>query len=132
LAYNANMPKHVVLVGHCGPDTSYLRHAVRSASRDAHVTAADDAATLQRALEKPVDLVLVNRTLDDGFEVTSGIELIRQLSASHPSVRFMLVSNYPDAQADAVAVGAMAGFGKRDIGSPLASGALKNALEKMP
>ena len=50
---------------------------------------------------------------DDG----EGYELIRALKASHPNVRTMLVSNYADAQAAAVAAGALEGFGKSEIGS---------------
>ncbi len=44
----------------------------------------------------------------------------------------MLVSNYPDAQAAAVANGALPGFGKREIGSPRVIELIKGALEASP
>jgi hypothetical protein len=40
----------------------------------------------------------------------------------------MLVSNYADAQADAVKAGALPGFGKRELGSPKVVQLLKEAL----
>lgn len=123
------MPKTVVLVGHCGPDNSYLRLAVRAAVSDAAIATADDSQELARALAAGADLVLINRVLDYGFDQPSGVELIKHLRASHPKVRLMLISNYPEAQAAAVAAGAIPGFGKRDIGSRAAAIALSNALE---
>jgi two-component system, chemotaxis family, chemotaxis protein CheY len=112
------MSKKVVLIGHCGPDTSYLRMAVKSALGDVTILAADDDSELKKLLAGGADLVLVNRQLDYGFASESGVDLITQLRASYPGVRTMLVSNYPEAQAEAVAAGALPGFGKREIGSP--------------
>jgi two-component system, chemotaxis family, chemotaxis protein CheY len=112
------MSKKVVLIGHCGPDTSYLRMAVKSALGDVTILAADDDSELRKLLAAGADLVLVNRQLDYGFASESGVDLITQLRASYPGVRTMLVSNYPEAQAEAVAAGALPGFGKREIGSP--------------
>ena len=40
----------------------------------------------------------------------------------------MLVSNYHDAQQAAVAVGAVPGFGKRELGTPKAAQLLREAL----
>jgi len=42
----------------------------------------------------------------------------------------MLVSNYPEAQAAAVAEGALPGFGKREIGTPRVNDLLRNALRQ--
>ena len=41
-----NQKKKVGLVGHCGPDSSYLRLAVQSAARDTQVLMADDETEL--------------------------------------------------------------------------------------
>jgi DNA-binding NarL/FixJ family response regulator len=120
--------KMVVLVGHCGPDNSYLKMAVTSAEKVAQVYPADDEAELKHALEEGVDLVLFNRELGWGFEETTGVEIIRKLKATHPAVKMILVSNYPEAQAAAVAAGALPGFGKRDIGSPKVKQLLRDAL----
>jgi CheY-like chemotaxis protein len=112
-----SMAKRVVLVGHCGPDSSYLRMSVGAAEKGVQVVAADDEAALQRVLSEGVDLVLLNRVLDYGFVEETGVELVRRLRAEQPNLKMMLVSNYPEAQAEAVAAGALMGFGKRDLGS---------------
>jgi DNA-binding NarL/FixJ family response regulator len=122
------MSKKVALVGHCGPDSSYLRMAVSRALRDAKVVAADDDSELKQLLADGVDLLLFNRILDYGFESDEGIEVIRQLRAEHPHVKTMLVSNYDDAQEAAVQAGALPGFGKREIGTPRVTQLLRDAL----
>lgn len=123
------MPKRIALVGHCGPDASYLRMAVGSAARGATILNVDDAASLDRALSEGVDLLLFNRQLDWGFDTTEGIELIKQLRASHPMIKTMLVSNYPEAQQAAVEAGALPGFGKREIGTKRVTELLRQAIE---
>ena len=123
------MPKKVALVGHCGPDASYLRLAVARAVKDAQVVFADDQHTLNKLIDNGgVDLILFNRQLDYGFETDEGVELIKRLRAKHPALKAMLVSNYPEAQQAAVQVGAVEGFGKREIGSPKVSELIRSAL----
>jgi two-component system chemotaxis response regulator CheY len=122
------MSKKVVLVGHCGPDSSYLRMAVASADRSLKVFMADDADELNQMLTDGVDLLLLNRELGWGFEESEGVEVIRQLRSRFPQVKMMLVSNYPEAQAAAVAVGGVPGFGKREIGSPRVAEVIRSAL----
>src|SRR5437588_11921476 len=112
------MPKKVVLVGHCGPDSSFLRIAVSKVGRDVQVVSADDSAELNQLLDADgVDLLLLNRQLDYGFDQDEGVALIPKLREKYPQLKLMLVSNYPEAQAAAVAAGALPGFGKREIGS---------------
>lgn len=120
--------RKIVLVGHCGPDASYLRLAVSSADRQAKILAADDEESLQQLLTSGVDLLLLNRVLDSGFAEQLGVDLIRRLRAKNPQMKMMLVSNYSDAQADAVVAGALPGFGKHDIGSPRVGEVLRSAL----
>ena len=122
------MPKKIALVGHCGPDSSYLRIAVSKAERDVQVLSVDDDSDLKRALDEGVDLLLLNRQLDYGFETDEGVELIKRLRAKAPSLKAMLVSNYPDAQQAALQAGAVEGFGKREIGSPKVSELIRSAL----
>jgi two-component system, chemotaxis family, chemotaxis protein CheY len=122
------MSKKVALVGHCGPDSSYLRMAVSKALRDAKVVAADDDLELKQLLRDGVDLLLFNRVLDYGFRSDEGIDVIRQLRSDHPQVKMMLVSNYEDAQEAAVQAGALPGFGKREIGTPRVTQVLREAL----
>ena len=74
------MSKKVVLVGHCGPDSSYLRMAVSRASKGISVLSADDQDDLSKVLTKDTpDLLLLNRELPYGFEETFGVDLIRAL-----------------------------------------------------
>ena len=122
--------KKVVLVGHCGADSSYLRIAVSSAGvAGVSVVSADDQEALDAAFaDNNVELVLINRVLDWGFEDQEGVSLIAHLRQTHPQVKTMLVSNYPESQAAAVAAGALPGFGKREIGSPKVKELLRGAL----
>ena len=122
------MPKKIALVGHCGPDSSFLRITVARAHRDVQVLMVDDDADLQRVLDDGVDLLLLNRQLDYGFDETEGVALIARIRANYPNAKTMLVSNYPDAQAAAVAAGALPGFGKRDLGTPRVAQLIRDAL----
>ncbi len=122
------MTRQVVLIGHCGPDASYLRMAVSSALRGAKITMVDEQKDLQRALDDGADLLLFNRVLDYGFDTDEGVEMIRKLRQTHPHVKSMLVSNFAEAQQAAIAAGALPGFGKREIGSKRVTELLRDAL----
>lgn len=110
------MSKRVLSIGQCGFD-----HASISATFQRHFAAVvepvDDYAEAAEWIEREglPDLVLVNRKLDaDGGD---GLEVIRAVK-EHPSasrVPVMLVSNYPDYQAQAAALGAVPGFGKAEL-----------------
>ncbi len=126
------MAKKVALVGHCGPDSSFLRIAVSRAERDIQVVDVDDDSDLKRVLNDGVDLLLLNRQLDYGFDEHEGVALIRRIRAKFPHVKTMLVSNYPDAQAAAVKAGALPGFGKREIGTPRVTQLLRDAVADQP
>jgi DNA-binding NarL/FixJ family response regulator len=123
------MPKKVALVGHCGPDGSYLRTSIARAVKDVQFVAADDEVELKQAIDNGVDLVLLNRRLDWGFETDEGVQLIRQLRSQHPDLKLMLVSNYPEAQDEAVKAGALAGFGKSELRSAATEQKLREALK---
>lgn len=106
-----------VLVGHCGADSYSLSHAVSRAVPGSKVIAADDVPSLDAALASPA-VLLVNRVLDGSFATDSGVDLIASLASRHPKPTMLLISNYADAQAAAVAAGACPGFGKSQLGSP--------------
>jgi CheY-like chemotaxis protein len=123
------MGKKVVLVGHCGPDSSYLRMTIKKAVPDVEILAADDSAELSKVLEsKNPDLLLFNRELGYGFTPDLGVEVIRVLRPTMPNLKMILVSNYADAQQAAEAAGALPGFGKRELGTPRVTELLKHAL----
>jgi DNA-binding NarL/FixJ family response regulator len=123
------MSQRVVLVGHCGPDSSYLRLSVATALPGAKVISIDDATELERTIETGADLLLINRLLDYGFEETEGVALIRNLRVRRPEVKTMLVSNYVEAQNAAISAGAVGAFGKRDVGSPSVTQLLRDVLK---
>ena len=122
------MAKRVVLIGHCGPDSSYLKMAVSAAQRGTQVIGCDEEARLQELISDGVDLLLFNRVLDFGFPEEEGVAVIHRLRAQHHNLKMMLVSNYADAQAAAVKAGALPGFGKKDIGSSRVAEILRSAL----
>jgi ActR/RegA family two-component response regulator len=109
--------RKVVLVGHCGFDEGSLKRAVSAALPGIAVTSANDNKALA-AFDGADALLLVNRVLDGRFGSDSGIDLIRELADRQHSPRMMLISNYTDAQAQAVEAGALPGFGKSDLGDP--------------
>ena len=120
--------KKVLFVGHCGPDSTYLRMLVRKALGQADVHMIEDPTELDQALKQGAELILFNRELGYGFEPDTGVEYIRLLKQRSPATPMMLISNYPDAQAAAIAAGAVQGFGKREIGSPRAAELLRTAI----
>ncbi|MHC5542025.1 hypothetical protein ACYOEI_27715, partial [Singulisphaera rosea] len=105
----------ILNVGQCGFDNSNLTRFFDQhfRARVSNVDTFDEAVASLRA--GPFDLVLVNRISDaDG---SPGLELIGTLKADQAlsEVPVMLVSNFANAQADAVALGALPGFGKSDL-----------------
>lgn len=77
---------------------------------------ADD--TLARLREVTYDLVLINRKLDADY--TDGLKIIETMKRDETlkEIPVMLVSNYPEHQEKAVAVGAEPGFGKQQLNDP--------------
>jgi hypothetical protein len=123
------MSKIVLLVGHCGPDNSYLRMIVKKALGDVSIISIDDSLELTRSLQvvEPA-LLLLNRELGYGFEPSNGVEMIATLRATNPNLKMMLVSNYPEVQKAAENAGALPGFGKRELGTPRVLQLLRDAL----
>jgi CheY-like chemotaxis protein len=122
-----NQPR-VLSVGQCGYDHGRIARHLRDAF-GARAERADSAGeALAAARSGGLALLLVNRVLDgDG---SSGLALIAALKADPATagVPAMLVSNYADAQAQAVALGALPGFGKADLDRPRAAEALGAVL----
>jgi CheY-like chemotaxis protein len=110
--------KRVLSVGQCAADHPSIAHVLRREFDAQTIGAVDAEEALARLRESTFDLVLVNRVFDaDG---DSGLELIRRLKADSAlaATPVMLVSNYEDAQAEAVQAGAVPGFGKAMLGRP--------------
>jgi CheY-like chemotaxis protein len=112
------MTKLVLDVGNCVPDHSAITRFLTSRF-DCEVLqadAAEDALVAIRA--RDVDLVLVNRKLD--VDYSDGVEVLRQIKADPKlaSVPVMLITNYPEHQEAAMALGAIRGFGKLEFNKP--------------
>lgn len=113
------MPRPRVLsVGQCGFDNGRIARQLRQslgADVEEGATASDALAALRR---ERFDLVLVNRV--GNADGAPGAELIRALKndPALANVPVMLVSNYPAAQAEAVGLGALPGFGKAELDRP--------------
>jgi two-component system chemotaxis response regulator CheY len=110
--------KRVLSIGQCFADHGSIARTLQR-HFGAEVVGADGAAeALDRLRRESFDLVLVNRRLDaDG---SSGVDIVKQIKAGEQlrQLPVMLVSNYEDAQNDAVAAGALPGFGKAALGQP--------------
>jgi PleD family two-component response regulator len=113
-----HMRVRVLDVGNCDPDHA----AIRRMLQEHFEVDVDRVMFVREALERlgstPYALVLVNREIfDDG---SPGIELVKAMQADPAIARtpVMLVSNFADAQAAAVAAGARPGFGKAALRSP--------------
>ncbi|RUL85641.1 response regulator transcription factor [Tautonia sociabilis] len=121
--------RHVLSVGQCGFDHSSISRFLRQAigARVEPVPSSEEALSALRADPSRYDLVLVNRVFDSGG---SGIDLIRSIrqDAALAGVPVMLVSDHQDAQRQAVALGALPGFGKSQLGDPTTADRLKDAL----
>jgi two-component system chemotaxis response regulator CheY len=109
--------KKVLNVGQCGADHPAISRMIRERF-DADVVPADSAEeALSELRNGGYDLVLANRVFDLGG---SGLDFIKQIKADEAlkAVPVMLVSNYPDAQEQATALGALPGFGKSALRDP--------------
>jgi len=124
------MPR-ILNVGQCGLDHGAISRHLKK-SYGAEVTKAGSSGEALVSLRAGAfDLVLVNRVFDgDG---SSGMALIRAIKADPElaDVPVMLVSNYPEAQAEAGKLGALPGFGKGDLGRGRSVAALDAALGQM-
>ena len=122
--------KRVLSVGNCMADQWSLSRTLQD-SFGAEVVAADTPAqALDRMRREQFDLVVVNRVFDrDG---SSGLDLIRQVKGDKElnQVPIMLISNYTDAQTQAVQAGAEPGFGKSSLGQPQMLDRVRDFLEE--
>ena len=118
----------IALVGHCGIDGPRIQKQISSILDDADVAMANDPDALNEVVDGGVDLLLFNRELGFGFDDEQGVDVMAELRESHPDLKMMLISDFPDAQAAAKQVGALPGFGKADLGTSKVEQALKNAL----
>jgi two-component system chemotaxis response regulator CheY len=123
------MSRRVLSVGQCGFDHGSISQTLRRnfAAEVVSAATADQAMSLLR--QDSFDLVLVNRVFDANGD--SGLDLIRQIKADEQirQVPVMLVSNFADAQQQAVAAGAEPGFGKSALDAAETAARLRPYLQ---
>ena len=121
------MLKRVLDVGQCDYDHGNIKAlcaSVGSVAIRAHTL--NDALSAARA--QTPDLVLVNRLLD--VDHSEGLAVIAAFKGDPALAKtpIMMVSNLPEAQAQAVAQGALLGFGKKALQAPETAALLSKAL----
>jgi CheY-like chemotaxis protein len=123
------MRKRILSIGQCYADHCGIAHMLEK-HFGAVVTGADTAReAAELAAREPFDLVLVNRLLDtDG---SCGTDIIRNFKSRDDlkHLPVMLVSNYDDAQNEAVGLGALSGFGKASLAHPQTLARIGKVLE---
>ena len=110
----------VISVGQCGYDNSRIRTLIRSIDSTVEIKETDSHQETMEVLASlgEAALVLVNRVFD--MDGASGMEFISQLKSKESefaAIPVMLVSNYEKSQAEAIANGAIPGFGKSELQS---------------
>ena len=110
----------VISVGQCGYDNSRIRTLIRSIDSTVEIKETDSHQETMEVLASlgEAALVLVNRVFD--MDGASGMEFISQLKSKESQfagIPVMLVSNYEKSQAEAIANGAIPGFGKSELQS---------------
>ena len=103
-----------------------MQSEIASFLPDADVPRINSDRDLSRAVEQGADLLLINRE-PVGFD-ESGLDLVREVCGKHPDLKVMLVSDYDQAQKEAVSAGALPGFGKQLMGTPKLAEAVERAL----
>jgi two-component system chemotaxis response regulator CheY len=110
--------KRVLSVGQCNYDHGSISRFLQGQFGAEVIPADTSAAATEQIRQRPFDLVLVNRKFDaDGSD---GLGFIESLKADPElaAVPVMLVTNFPEYAEKAVALGALPGFGKVEVGSP--------------
>lgn len=112
------MPKRVLDVGNCSLDHGTIRSTLTRHFDCEVVQCHGPGDTLAALRGGKFDLVLVNRKLDEDY--SDGLEIIKQIKADPQlaPVPTMLITNYPEHQAAAIAAGADPGFGKLSVATP--------------
>lgn len=112
------MTKRVLDVGNCSMDHGSIRSLLEGTFGATVVQAHNAGQTADLLAKEPFDLILVNREFDE--DGTEGIEVIRAIKADPKTspIPVMLITNYAEHQATAVAAGAEPGFGKKGLHDP--------------
>jgi len=122
----------ILSVGQCAYDHSRIARHLEQTFQAQVLGVSTFGEALDALRSGHYDLTLVNRVSD--LDGARGLDLIRSMKAEPglADVPVMLVSNYPEAQADAEALGAIPGFGKADLTSKATQARLESILNGPP
>jgi len=125
---HGKLMQKILIVGQCDFDYQRISFVISKmyAAEIHRADLFDDA--IQRALEQPYALILINRLLD--LDRSEGMEILHELKSNPRTddIPVMIISNYQDAQDIAVAAGASPGFGKAALDTPRTLELLSNYL----
>ncbi|MEZ6096527.1 MAG: hypothetical protein R3C03_20245 [Pirellulaceae bacterium] len=126
----ATKPIRIVIAGNCYPDNQAIKRLLTQCiPAPAEIQFVDSAAELKAALSAAtITLVIVNRIFDVTGE--NGVETIRNLKSSDANTQtnLMLLSNYEWAQDEAIAAGAIGGFGKSSLNAEATKAMIRQAI----
>jgi two-component system chemotaxis response regulator CheY len=108
--------KIVMSIGQCMYDHVSIANLIQSLGLQIEkVDIPEEAIKLLKQNKNKYCLVLVNRKID--IDYSDGIELIKKIKNDHElkEIPIMLVSNYREAQEEAIKYGAIYGFGKSEL-----------------
>ncbi|MFO0943793.1 MAG: response regulator [Pirellulales bacterium] len=119
----------VLDVGNCRPDHASIKLMLESNFAVRVLQAHNATDTFSILGSEQIDLVLINRKLDEDY--SDGIEILKQIKADgkFSKVPVMLVTNYEEHQAQAISLGAIRGFGKLSLNNPVTHQRIAEALQ---
>jgi CheY-like chemotaxis protein len=122
------MAKRVLDIGNCSMDHGAIRGMLEKQFGADVVQCHGPDDSLEALRHGQFDLVLVNRKLDQDY--SDGLDIIHALKADPQlaSIPVMLITNYPEYQEQAVAAGALPGFGKKELYSEVTQKRLAEVL----
>lgn len=126
----ADVFPRVLDVGNCSHDHGQISRMLAENFGAETVVAHSAQEALENLVRGHFDLILVNRKLDSDY--SDGIEVIRTIKKDPnlAQVPVMLVTNYAEHQAQAVAEGALPGFGKQELNSAITRQRLSEVFSK--
>lgn len=127
------MTKRLVLdVGNCGPDYASIRRMLLQNFDVEVIQAHGPDDTLATLRSRSVDLVLINRKLDQDY--SDGTEILKTIKsdAEFAAIPVMLVTNLEEHQLAAIELGAERGFGKLSLNDPQTKDRLAQFLAAAP
>ena len=119
--------KRILDIGQCNHDHGLLSRLADSVG--AQISRANtQSEAVEKLKQEKFDLIWVNRMLD--ADNTFGVDTIKAIKSNQDlaSIPVMLISNFSQAQDDAIKVGAVKGFGKDHLSDADTLARVKEAL----